>query len=351
MKILAIDTSCDETAAAVTEGTKILSNVIWSQASAHAKFGGVFPSLAQRKHQERIGFVVKKAVTTSGFEIKDMDALAVTVGNGLAIALGVGIDYAKEVAKKYHKPLIPMNHSEAHVLSPLAQPKTANDKSQVTNIQFPSLGLVLSGGNTVLVKINSIGNYERLAATVDDALGEALDKAARMLGLGYPGGPVLEKFAKLGDPKKYKLPIPIVGQEHRQIFTYSGLKTAMMRLVDKEKPLTRQKVYDLAASFQYTSFQHIIRVLRFVLTKPESTFTNQLLLGGGVIANIEIKKQLRKLCKDFGIKLLTPYSKKLCGDNAAMIGTAAYLKIKHQHLNLEDFMNYSSIDRNPNLKV
>ena len=266
MNILAIDTSCDETAAAVTEDTKILSNVIWSQASAHAKFGGVMPSLAQRMHEERIDWVIQKALGKEHKDLKGIDAIAVTVGPGLSIALGVGVDRAKKLAIKYKKKLIAVNHLEAHILSPLADSKM--------NIKFPSLGLVISGGNTLLVKINKIGSYETLAQTTDDALGEALDKGARMLGLGYPGGAILEKFARSassgqvargGDIKAYNLPIPIVGQEERKIFTYSGLKTAMNRLTESEKPLTKEKIYNLAASYQDIAFTHLFVFVHMLL--------------------------------------------------------------------------------------
>src|SRR3989344_2335395 len=242
MLILSIDASCDETAASVTEGTKTLSNIVWSQASAHAKFGGVMPSLAQRMHEERIDFVIKKALGSKHNNFKGIGAIAVTIGPGLSIALGVGVNKARELAIKYNKKLIAVNHLEGHILSPFA-----NNEYPVSVIKYPAIGLVVSGGNTILVKINKIGSYETLAQTTDDALGEALDKAARMLGLGYPGGAVLERMSRLGDRKKYKLPVPILGQESRKIFTYSGLKTAMSRLVESEKRLTKEKVYNLAA--------------------------------------------------------------------------------------------------------
>lgn len=345
MKILAIDTSCDETAAAVTEDTKILSNVVWSQASQHAKFGGVMPSLAQRQHQEHIDWIVDRAMTNAKCQMTDIDCVAVTVGPGLSIALGVGVDKAKELARKYNKKLIAVNHLEGHILSCLAQPKTENFKAQMTNVKFPALGLVVSGKNTILVKINKIGQYETLATVVDDALGEALDKAARMLGLGYPGGAILEKFARLGNPKIYSLPIPIIGQEKRMIFTYSGLKTAMYRLVEKEKPLAKEKIYNLAGSFQNTAFEHLIRVLRFVISHLEFRCSN-LLVGGGVAANVEVRKRLRKLGKEFGIKILFPYSQKLYGDNAAMIGVAAHFKAQRG-----EFADPSKIDRDPRLSL
>lgn len=341
MKILAIDTSCDETAAAVTEGINILSNIVWSQASLHAKFGGVMPSLAQRMHEERIDWIIERAIKNSKLSINNIDAIAVTVGPGLSIALGVGINRAKKLAMKFNKKLIAVNHLEGHILSSFA-----NNEYLVSNIKYPALGLVISGGNTILVKINKIGSYETLAQTTDDALGEALDKAARMLGFGYPGGAILEKMSKLGNPKRYSLPIPIVGQEKRRIFTYSGLKTAMSRLIESEKPLTKDKIYNLAAGFQDVAFIHLIRVLRYVLTKGYPLTPSALLVGGGVTVNVELRKRLRKLGKEFNIKVHFPYSKKLIGDNAAMIGVAAYFKAQR-----EEFISPDKIDRNPRAKL
>jgi N6-L-threonylcarbamoyladenine synthase len=344
MKILSIDTSCDETAAAVTEGTKVLSNVIWSQASLHAKFGGVMPSLAQRMHEEHIDWVIDKTVQKSKIKIQDMDAIAVTIGPGLSIALGVGINKAKELSKKYHKKLIAVSHLEGHILSSLA-----NKKYSAGDIKYPALGLVISGGNTLLAQINKIGEYKVLAQTMDDALGEALDKAARMLGLGYPGGAILEKLARDGDIKSYSLPIPISGQENRKIFTYSGLKTAMMRMIEKEKGenknLTKQQIYNLAACFQDVAFTHLIRVVSYVIRDSKFKVKN-LLIGGGVSANVELRKRLRKLCKQYDLEMSFPYSEKITGDNAAMIGIAAYFKSLR-----EEFINPDIIDRDPNLKI
>ena len=341
MIILSIDTSCDETAAAVTEGTNILSNIIWSQASLHAEFGGVMPSLAQREHEAHIDFVIKKALGAKYKNLEGIDAIAATVGPGLSIALGVGINKAKELAIKYDKKLIAVNHLEGHLLSSFA-----NDKLQMTNFKIPALGLIISGGNTQLIQINKIGDYKILAATVDDALGEALDKAARMLGLGYPGGAILEKMAKLGNPKEYTLPVPLKGQEKRMIFTYSGLKTAMMRLVESEKPLNKQKIYDLAACFQDAAFQHLLRVVRFALTNDQQLKAKDLLVGGGVVANVEVRKRLRKLCNEFGIKVHFPYSNKLNGDNAAMIGVAASFKYERS-----EFTGPDNLDREPRAKL
>lgn len=337
MKILAIDTSCDETAVAVVENTTIFSNTIWSQASLHAKFGGVMPSLAQRMHKERIDWVLGKSLKNAQTKITDVDAIAVTIGPGLSIALGVGVGKARELAIKYKKPLIAVNHLEGHTLSPLA--------NKDLKIKFPALGLVISGGNTVLIKINKIGGYETLATTTDDALGEALDKAARMLGLGYPGGAILEKFAKAGDPKLYVLPIPLVGQEDRKIFTYSGLKTAMYRLVEKEKPLTKDKIQNLAATFQDVAFKHLFRITSHII-KGLDFKPKDFLIGGGVAANTEVRKRLRKMGREYGIRVHFPYSKKLYGDNAAMIGVAASFKYKG-----EEFTDPKDLDRNPKLRL
>jgi N6-L-threonylcarbamoyladenine synthase len=350
MKILAIDTSCDETACAITSKNKILSNIIWSQASLHSRFGGVLPSLAQRAHSERIDFVINKALKTAKCQVKDIQAIAVTAGPGLAIALGVGISKAKDLAKKLKIPLIAVNHLEAHVLSPLAVSK--NYSAPDIEIRYPALGLVISGGNSLFVEIESIGKYKVLATTIDDALGEALDKAARMLGLGYPGGGVLEEMAKKGVPSAYELPIPIKGFEKKQFFTYSGLKTAFSRLVEKEKQkhsgeLTKKQIQDLAACFQDTAFQHLTRIMTFII-KNRNISNTDLLVGGGVSANNEVRKRIRVVSKQFGLKPHFPYTKKLCGDNAAMIGITAYFRMIKQGITNHDI---DQIDRDPNAKI
>jgi N6-L-threonylcarbamoyladenine synthase len=366
--ILAIDTSCDETSAAVTEGKKVLSNVLWSQASLHSKFGGVYPSLAKRAHEERIDWVVEKAVkkafpTTSAEASSDkpstiphllstkIDAIAVTVGPGLAIALEVGINKAKELSVKYDKPFIPVNHVEGHVLSVFARPKnnpsTKNYLPSTKN--FPAIALVASGKHTDLIHVKDVGDYKIVAHTIDDALGEALDKAARMLGLGYPGGPILEKLAKEGDPKTYILPVPLAGQKNRMEFSYSGLKTAMYKLVESEKPLTKEKIENLAAAFQDTAFKHVENLVNQTLVKHPQVKT--FFFGGGVSANIELRKRIRNICKNRSIQLLIPYSKALCTDNAAMIGVVAGYKfangkyIKPKQVDTVDRVPRAKIDK------
>lgn len=335
MKILAIDTSCDETSAAVTDGTKVLSNVIWSQASLHAKFGGVMPSLAQRQHEEHIDWVVEKAIKNSGLNIKNIDAIAVTIGPGLSIALGVGVNKAKVMAQKYNKKLLAVNHVESHILSPFANSKY--------EINFPSFGLCLSGGNTIFVLTEKIGEYKILAETQDDALGEALDKGARLLGFGYPGASVLENIAREGNPKAYKLPIPLIDDKIKNRFSYSGVKTAFVRLIDSIKNPSRREICDLAASFQEVAFDHIIRVVDYQISHSSIHPINHILFGGGVANNILLRKKLRETCKKRGLKLIIPYSKKLLGDNAAMIGVTAYLNPK--------YVNPDKIDRDPRAKI
>ncbi len=354
MKIFAIETSCDETCAAVTEHGRIFSNVIWSQTSMHAQFGGVMPSVAKRAHEERIDWVINQAIKRSGVVDDEIDAIAVTVGPGLAIALEVGIRKAKELALRWKKPLVGVNHVEGHVLSPLAtgtsKPQATNLK--LTNLRFPAMAMVVSGGTTQLILVKEIGKYEIVAETVDDAIGEGLDKAARMLGLGYPGGAILEKMAKLGNPKAYPLPLPMAGREDRKEFSYSGLKTAFLRLVAqvgeteiaKPAKLSKQEIADLSASYQDRAFQHLVRVSRNVI---KSQNVNDLLVGGGVAANVELRKRLRGMSRELGISVWFPYSKRLYGDNAAMIGIAAGFKFERNEI-VDDARE---LDRKPKFKV
>lgn len=345
MRILAFDTSCDETAVAVTDNRQIVSCAIWSQSSLHASFGGVMPSLAQRQHEERIGFVIDKALGSKHKYLKGIDAIAVTIGPGLSIALGVGINKARELAIEYKLPLIPVNHIEGHLLSPFATPVGIQEKD---DIKFPALGLVLSGGTTKIILVKGVGEYEILAETSDDALGEALDKAARLLGFGYPGGAILEKIAKNGDSKVFKLPLPLQSDIVKNRFSYSGLKTAFVRLFDSVKNPDKNDIANLAASFQSKAFDHAIKVLEYQI-KNSGFEIKDLLFGGGVANNIEIRKRLRKLCKTHGITLHIPYTKRLMGDNAAMIGVCAYMK--YNGSDLKQFHNYDAVDRNPKLSI
>jgi N6-L-threonylcarbamoyladenine synthase len=350
MKILSIDTSCDETAAAVTNDTVILSNTIWSQASLHSKWGGVVPSLAKRDHEKHIDWVVQKALKSADVKMSDIDCVAVTAGPGLAIALEVGIKKAKELSEKYKKPLIAVNHIEGHVLSCLALPKTKKGLT-VDRVSFPALGVITSGKHSEIVLIKKLGSYKILATTVDDALGEALDKAARMLGFGYPGGQIVEKLAEEGNSDKYPLPTPLVGQEKRKIFSYSGLKAALFRKIkeieETNKELTKADISDLAAIFQKVAFSHFMRVTDFVFKENTDGKIKHVFAGGGVMANVTLRKLLRVESEKLGLNIHFPYGKKLYGDNAAMIGIAAFFKSQR-----EDFVkDLKKLDRNPNLKI
>lgn len=330
MKILAIDTSCDETAAAVVKNTTILSNVVWSQVQLHKKYGGVMPNIAKLAHQEHIDEIVELALVRAKVKLSDIDALAVTQGPGLAIALEVGIHKAQDLARQIGKPLIAVNHGEGHIFSAWSG-----------QVEFPALALIVSGKHTELVYIEKAGLYKILVQTQDDALGEALDKAARMLGLGYPGGAILEKMAKSGDSKRFPLPLPMRGRENEHSISYSGLKSAMWRLVESLQPLDRQKIYDLAASFQTIAFSHLIKVVSMALTP-----VRHMLVGGGVAANLELRKKLRQLGREHNMTVHFPVNKRLCGDNAAMIGIAAFFKAQRS-----EFANPEAVDRLPKWKI
>lgn len=354
MKILSFDTSCDETAVAVTDGLKILSNTVWSQASLHSKFGGIYPSLAQREHKSRIDWVIKRSLVQSfgvnnassmKYLNKEIDAISVNTGPGLAIALGVGIDKAKEWAKILNKPLLSANHIEAHLLSPFAQSKNNKNNTDVKK-QLPAIGLILSGGTTQIVYVEEIGKYEVLAKTVDDALGEALDKGARLLGFGYPGGAILEKIAKSGNSTTYPLPIPMRGKEQLHKFSYSGLKTALVRKHEELKSMktvTKKDISDLASSYQHSAFSQVENVLENILSDNKHSTVKTMLLGGGVGANSELRKRLRNIAKKHNLIFNVPYTKKLYGDNAAMIGVATFLRIENGR---NDQKEFDEIDRN-----
>ena len=355
--ILAIDTSCDETAAAITVGQRILSNVIWSQIEVHQPWGGVVPNLARAEHRKHINQVInlafKRANATSKrlklpwkISWKTIDAIAVTQGPGLAIALEVGIKKAKQLAQKYQKPLIAVNHMEGHLLSPLAK----NSKSQMPNSKLkpsakklPIIGLLISGGHTQLVLVRKIGNYQLLGETLDDAAGEAFDKVAKMLSLGYPGGPIIEELARKGNPSHFSLPIPMA-RDPSLNFSFSGLKTACLYKIRSvpEKQKNRQFYANFAASFQKVLTKSITIKLKKALYLYHP---RQLFLGGGVINNIYLRKEIRKIARKYHVPAFVPFSKNLISDNAAMIGVAASFKAQRK----EFVQDKRSLDRQPNL--
>lgn len=356
MKILAIDTSCDETAVAVTEGRKILANVIYSQVLLHKQWGGVVPSIAKRAHQERIDWVIEEALRKfnrssqnfSGFaknfssSLKNIDAIAVTYGPGLAIALEVGIGKARELARKFNKKLIAVGHMEGHIYSVFGQNSAGNPKR---NFQFPYLCLLVSGGHTELVLLKDHVSYEILGETQDDAAGEALDKAAKLLGLGYPGGPVLDKLAEeVNNEDLYKFTRPMMRTQSLD-FSFSGLKTAFYYYVRNLSETEKNKnLKKLASSYQEAVFDSLLFKTRKAI---EKTGINKLLVGGGVSANQYLRKKLRQLVKKYnGVVIFPPY-KYLCTDNAAMIGIAA-----HYHAEKGNFIkDLDKLDRVPRLKL
>lgn len=336
MRILAIDTSCDETAAAVVDGRQMLANVIYSQILIHKKWGGVVPSLAKRAHEERIDFVVNEALKN----YKQIDAIAVTQGPGLAVALEVGIKKAKELSKRYNKKIISVNHLEGHIYSPFVQNSKGNPK---IDFNFPYLALIISGGHTEFVIFKNHLTYEIIGLTLDDAAGEALDKAAKLLGLGYPGGAVIERLAR--DVKNFdffKFPRPMLKNNDLN-FSFSGLKTSFYYFLKKNPELITE-LNKLASSFQEAVFETLIRKTEKAI---KETGINNLLVGGGVIANLYLRRLFRNLVKKHRGKVLFPSYKYLTGDNAAMIGVvASYKAKKKQYID-----NIDSLDRIPRMNL
>ncbi|MDQ3098532.1 MAG: tRNA (adenosine(37)-N6)-threonylcarbamoyltransferase complex transferase subunit TsaD [bacterium] len=349
MNILAIDTSCDETSVAITRDDRVLSNKIASQIELHKKWGGVVPGIARRMHEENIDLVIKDALKQVKMQISDLDAIAVTYGPGLAIALGVGIEKAKSLALEYNKPLIGVNHMEGHLYSALAH--NSKGKPEI-EYQFPLLALLISGKHTDLVLMRDHGKYEVLGRTLDDAIGEAFDKVGRMLEIGYPAGPFLEELAKEGNPLRFPLPVPM-SKTHSADFSYSGLKTAALYLTNRElkerkdqlsSSEYKQIICDVACSFQIAATEALLMKTSFALKSLalENDICD-LIVAGGVSANQYIRNKMRfKFGKKMRIHF--PTEKKLYGDNAGMIGVAAYY-IAQRGI----FSNPTTLDRIPNL--
>lgn len=322
MKILGIESSCDETAAAIVEdGKKLLSNVVVSQIDIHKEYGGVIPEIAARSHIEAINPVINKALAEANLTIDDVDAIAVTYAPGLIGSLLIGTLAARTLAILHHKPLVKVQHVEGHVYA-----NFLNEKQP----EFPLLALIVSGGHSQLVLFKDHGNYELLGQTNDDAIGEAFDKVAKILGLPYPGGPAIARAAKEGDKFKYHLPDAKL--KHPYDFSFSGLKTAVLRAVQKEvgvsydfpsfklkDKLKTSEINDFAASFQYTAIKTLVTktVKAYNEFQPKSV-----VIAGGVAANQELREQL-KAALPIDIDY-APIS--LCTDNAAMIATLGYYK-------------------------
>lgn len=308
--ILAIETSCDDTCAAVLNGPRALSSVISSQAAAHAQFGGVVPEVASRHHLELAAPVVEAALAEAGVALDGIDAVAVTTGPGLIGALLVGVSTAKAIAAPRRLPLVPVDHLQGHVAANFLEPEP---------LQPPFLCLVASGGHTMLAGVRDHAGYELLGQTLDDAAGEAFDKVARMLGLGYPGGPALEKLAREGDPEAFPMPVAM-SRDPGLDFSFSGLKTALVYLTRDLGPGgVEARRADLAASFQAAAVGQLVAKLERALKRGE---WEAVALGGGVAANGPLREAVRALCERRGVRLKL-VGLELCTDNAAMIGSAA----------------------------
>ena len=343
---LGIETSCDETAAAViqenTDGSaKVLSNVVSSQIKEHEKFGGVVPELAARSHVENIEFIVNKALDESNLTIADMDGVAATAGPGLIVCLTVGLNVGKSIAAFANKPFVAINHLEGHALSPGLENK----------IEFPYLLLLISGGHSQYLIVKDINNYEQLGTTIDDALGEAFDKTAKMLDLGYPGGPNIEKFSKLGDKTSYKLPQPIINKGGCNL-SFAGLKTAVLR-ESKNINGDQQLKYNLAASFQHTVNKILEKKTKEAMKqfKVKTSLEEKMpfIIAGGVAANQSIRENLTKVCKEMNFIPMFP-NLKFCGDNAAMIAWAGIKRYKKKLINNLDFVAKSRWPLDPHAK-
>jgi N6-L-threonylcarbamoyladenine synthase len=308
--VLAVETSCDDTCAAVTDDARILSNVISSQAAAHERYGGVVPEVASRHHLELVNPVVDAALSEAGVELADVDALAVTRGPGLIGALLVGVATAKGLAAPLRKPLVGVNHLHGHVAANFLEPDP---------LEPPFLCLIASGGHTLLAGVTSHNGFEILGQTLDDAAGEALDKGARLLGLGYPGGPAIERAATDGDPAAFDFPVAM-SRDPGLDFSFSGLKTALLYAIrDLEAAEVEQRRADLAASYQAAVVDQLIAKLQRGLAKGD---WEAVALGGGVAANTLLRERVGAVCEERGLRLkLVPGE--LCTDNAAMIASAA----------------------------
>ena len=306
--ILAIESSCDETACAIVKGGReVISNIVASQIKIHEEYGGVIPEIAAREHLEAINVVIDEAFKQAGIKGNQIDAFAGTVGPGLVGCLLVGLNAAKSLALAYDKPFIGINHLNAHLAANFID----------TDLEPPFVALLVSGGHTQIIKVNSFSDMQIIGETIDDAVGEAYDKVARLIGLPYPGGPKLDKLAQEGNPFAFKLPEAKVGEYD---FSFSGLKTAALRLVksfsDKNLPLP---LNDICASFQECVSSTLYKKVKHAL---EETGFKQVVLAGGVAANSEIRKKIFSL-SDLGYKVYAP-AMKYCTDNASMVASAAY---------------------------
>lgn len=314
MRVLGIETSCDETGIAIYDGERgLLSHVLYSQIPLHADYGGVVPELASRDHVRKTLPLIKQALSEAGLTAADIDGVAYTAGPGLAGALLVGATLGRSLAFAWQKPALAVHHMEGHLLAPMLEEKSP---------EFPFLALLVSGGHTQLVAVKGIGQYQLLGESIDDAAGEAFDKTAKLMGLDYPGGPVLAKLATQGDAKKYSFPRPMTDRPGLD-FSFSGLKTAASMVIQKEGN-SAQVQADIAASFQQAVVDTLLIKCRRAL---EQTGYKRLVIAGGVSANESLRQQLATLLQSLNGEVFYP-RKEFCTDNGAMIAFAGYQRLK-----------------------
>ena len=333
MRVLAIETSCDDTGAAVIlNGRKILSNIVSSQVPIHQKYGGVVPELASRKHIESIVPIVAEALKTAKVTLKEVDGIAVTQGPGLVGSLLVGLSFAKSIAFSKGLPFIGVNHIEAHLSAIFLEPEPP---------RFPFIGLVVSGGHTSLFHMDGFRKYKRLGQTRDDAAGEAFDKVAKLLGLGYPGGPIIDELSKAGNPKAIRFPRPVLAKNSLD-FSFSGLKTAVVNYVkahpEPPESYPEDLLKDIVSSFQ----EAVIDVLvKKTLQAAQHQGLKRIVLSGGVAANQRLRQRIREEALEQKLKVYIP-SPLFCTDNAAMVGVVGYEYLKRgirSPLSLNAFSN------------
>ncbi|MCA9732374.1 MAG: tRNA (adenosine(37)-N6)-threonylcarbamoyltransferase complex transferase subunit TsaD [Deferribacteres bacterium] len=331
MKLLAIESSCDETAAAVFEEGHLKSNIIASQ-DVHISYGGVVPELASRAHIAKISAIVRKALHEAQLDVKQIDAVAATAGPGLAGSLIVGLTFAKGIAMAHRIPFIGINHIEGHIFSACIENK---------DLQPPFLALVVSGGHSMIVLVKDIGDYNILGTTIDDAAGEAYDKVAKVIGLPYPGGPNIDKIAQKGNPEFHKFPVATI-KDKPYCFSFSGLKTAVLykyRSMSESEQVEHQK--DIAASFQ----KAVIDAIHPKITAAMDEFhIKKLVMVGGVARNSSLRKTMANLATENGFQLYVP-SGIYCTDNAAMIGQVALLRLQRNEQSTLD------LSPSPNLTI
>ena len=317
MNILAIESSCDETAVAVVKnGLEILSSVVASQIKIHEIFGGVVPEISSRQHCEAIDFLTKNCIKNSKLKFKEIDCVAVTFAPGLLGSLLVGTNYAKGLSFALKKPLVAVHHLRSHIAANYLTHK---------NLKPPFMALIISGGHSNLVKVNNYCNFETIAQTQDDAVGEAFDKVARSIGLTYPGGAKLEKLAKNGNINAFKLPKPQVKNSELD-FSFSGIKTAVLNILNRsEQKHENINKTDIAASFQHTICEIICEKTELALKKFNM---NKLVVAGGVCCNEEIRNSLKKMAQKNCFDIFMPHLN-LCQDNAAMVGAQAFFEFKN----------------------